>query len=107
MGRIFAGNDQGLGVDAGFQGIHGGAGLARSGARARGGAAGGAGLRRFFHMWAQKEKAEFPEISVSGRTAYGGFDFVLTSWWHTRMGAEGVWGRKVLKGWGRDFFLRR
>jgi hypothetical protein len=36
MGGIFAGNDEGLGVDAGFQGVHAGTGLALSGARARG-----------------------------------------------------------------------
>src|ERR1017187_7474712 len=34
---IFAGNGEGLGIDAGFQGIHAGAGLALGGARARGG----------------------------------------------------------------------
>jgi hypothetical protein len=33
---IFAGDDERLGVDAGFQGIHGGAGLAFGGARSRG-----------------------------------------------------------------------
>jgi hypothetical protein len=36
LGLVFAGDDEGLGVDAGFQGIHGGTGLARSGAWARG-----------------------------------------------------------------------
>jgi hypothetical protein len=33
---IFAGDDERFGVDAGFQGIHGGAGLAFNGARSRG-----------------------------------------------------------------------
>jgi len=50
MGGIFAGDGEGLGVDAGFQGIHGGTGLARGGAWARGGVgvgAAGAGFRRF------------------------------------------------------------
>ena len=37
LGEIFAGNGEGLGVDAGFQGIHGGTGLALGGAGARGG----------------------------------------------------------------------
>jgi hypothetical protein len=39
---IFAGNDEGLGVEAGFQGIHGGAGLTLGGAGAGGGMAWGA-----------------------------------------------------------------
>jgi hypothetical protein len=50
IGRIFAGDGEGLGVDAGFQRIHAGAGLALGGARTCGivvmGAI-GAGLRSF------------------------------------------------------------
>jgi hypothetical protein len=50
LGAIFAGNDEGLGIDAGLQGVHGGTGLALGGAWARGGvrvgAIGAAGFHR-------------------------------------------------------------
>jgi hypothetical protein len=45
IGWIFAGNDEGFGIDAGFQGVHAGTGFALGGAGARG----GAGLLRFCH----------------------------------------------------------
>ena len=82
MGGIFAGNDYGLGVDAGFQGIHRGTGLAGSGARARGAVgmgATGAGLRGCHHMSLSKKKkaGSLPdEMSVRGGRAYGGFDIL-------------------------------
>jgi hypothetical protein len=47
IGGIFAGNDEGLGIDAGFQGVQAGTGLALGGAGARGGVGMGAGHMSF------------------------------------------------------------
>jgi hypothetical protein len=49
MAGFFAGNDEGLGIDAGFQGVHGGTGFARGGAWARGGVGMGAIGTGCFH----------------------------------------------------------
>jgi hypothetical protein len=66
MAGVFTGNDEGLGVDAGFQGIHGGTGFARSGAWSRGTVGMGAIGAGCFHK--QNEKGR-----PGGRTSLLGF----------------------------------
>jgi hypothetical protein len=87
IGEFLGGEDEGFGVDAGFEGIHGGGGLARDRGRAGGflgitavgfylteSGHGGSGseLRSGCPSFARMDKAEpYPTLRIEGR--FGGF----------------------------------